>query len=97
MKTIGIIGGLSPESTMKYYQWLNEGVKAKLGGHHSAKILFRQFLSKGTDLSDASQEDLDEISHLLNTRPRKALGFKTLREFYMKKFKQYHPDYRCCT
>ena len=38
MKTIGIIGGLSPESTMSYYQWLNDGVRAKLGGHHSAKI-----------------------------------------------------------
>lgn len=39
MRTIGIIGGLSPESTVKYYQWLNEGVKTALGGHHSAKIL----------------------------------------------------------
>lgn len=39
MKTVGIIGGLSPESTIKYYQWLNEGVKARLGGHHSARIL----------------------------------------------------------
>ena len=38
MKTIGIIGGLSPESTVSYYQWLNDGVRAKLGGHHSAKI-----------------------------------------------------------
>lgn len=39
MKTIGIIGGLSPESTSKYYQWLNDGVRARLGGHHSAKII----------------------------------------------------------
>lgn len=39
MRTIGIIGGLSPESTIKYYQWLNEGVQKRLGGHHSAKIL----------------------------------------------------------
>lgn len=38
MKTIGIIGGLSPESTMSYYKWLNDGVRARLGGHHSAKI-----------------------------------------------------------
>lgn len=39
MKTIGIIGGLSPESTVKYYEWLNAGVRARLGGHHSAKII----------------------------------------------------------
>ena len=39
MKKIGIIGGLSPESTMKYYQWLNDGVRARLGHGHSAQIL----------------------------------------------------------
>lgn len=39
MKTVGIIGGMSWESTAKYYQWLNEGVRARLGGLHSAKII----------------------------------------------------------
>ncbi len=39
MKTIGIIGGLSPASTVMYYQWLNDGTREKLGGHHSAKII----------------------------------------------------------
>ena len=39
MKTIGIIGGLSPESTIKYYEWLNAGVQQRLGGHHNAKIV----------------------------------------------------------
>ncbi len=39
MKTIGLIGGMSWESTALYYQWLNEGVKAQLGGLHSAKIV----------------------------------------------------------
>lgn len=39
MKTIGIIGGLSPASTAKYYQWLNDGIREQLGGHHSAKII----------------------------------------------------------
>ena len=39
MKTIGIIGGLSPASSIKYYEWLNRGVNARLGGHHNAKIL----------------------------------------------------------
>lgn len=39
MKKVGIIGGLSPESTVKYYEWINAGVQERLGGHHNAKIL----------------------------------------------------------
>ncbi|MCT4702762.1 aspartate/glutamate racemase [Enterobacteriaceae bacterium H20N1] len=39
MKTIGLIGGMSWESTLPYYRLINEGVKARLGGLHSAKIL----------------------------------------------------------
>ncbi len=38
MKTIGILGGMSWESTALYYHWLNTLVKEKLGGLHSAKI-----------------------------------------------------------
>ncbi|MCS1351271.1 aspartate/glutamate racemase family protein [Mechercharimyces sp. CAU 1602] len=39
MRTIGIIGGMSWESTATYYRLLNEGVRKRLGGLHSAKIL----------------------------------------------------------
>ena len=39
MKTIGLIGGMSWESTVTYYQIVNETVKRELGGLHSAKIL----------------------------------------------------------
>ncbi len=38
MKTIGLIGGMSWESTSSYYQLINQEVKAALGGLHSAKI-----------------------------------------------------------
>lgn len=38
MKTIGMLGGMSWESTASYYRALNEGVKSALGGLHSAKI-----------------------------------------------------------
>ena len=38
MKTIGLIGGMSWESTMPYYRLINEYVKDALGGLHSAKI-----------------------------------------------------------
>ena len=39
MKTVGLIGGMSWESTVTYYQLLNEGIKDTLGGLHSAKVL----------------------------------------------------------
>lgn len=39
MKTLGIIGGMSPESTVIYYKEINRLVNARLGGNHSAKIL----------------------------------------------------------
>ncbi|WP_041409896.1 aspartate/glutamate racemase family protein [Shewanella amazonensis] len=39
MKTIGLLGGMSWESSLNYYKAINEGVKARLGGLHSAKIL----------------------------------------------------------
>ena len=38
MKTVGLLGGMSWESSLFYYKAINEGVKAKLGGLHSAKI-----------------------------------------------------------
>ena len=39
MKVIGLIGGMSCESTAHYYARLNERVRAALGGLHSAEIL----------------------------------------------------------
>lgn len=39
MKTIGLLGGMSWESTVSYYTLINQGIQAELGGLHSAKIL----------------------------------------------------------
>lgn len=39
MKTIGLIGGMSWESSLEYYRIINEQVKEKIGGLHSAKSL----------------------------------------------------------
>lgn len=64
MKTIGIIGGLSPESTMLYYQGLNDGVCARLGGHHNAKIIINSLdFGEFTALKDRG--DWDMMSTLL--------------------------------
>jgi len=39
MKTVGLIGGMSWESSSVYYRLINEGVRARLGGSHSADCL----------------------------------------------------------
>ncbi|SFJ75130.1 aspartate/glutamate racemase family protein [Thermoflavimicrobium dichotomicum] len=39
MKTIGLLGGMSWESTAIYYQLINKRIKERLGGHHSAEII----------------------------------------------------------
>ncbi|MCM2286104.1 MAG: aspartate/glutamate racemase family protein [Desulfobacula sp.] len=53
MKTIGLLGGMSWESTVGYYRMINEGVKKALGGLHSAKIVLYSV-------------DFDPIENLLN-------------------------------
>jgi len=39
MRTIGLIGGMSWESSAQYYRAINEAVKARLGGFHSARLI----------------------------------------------------------
>ena len=39
MKTIGLIGGMSWESTVPYYRIINETVRDRLGGLHSAELV----------------------------------------------------------
>ena len=43
MKTIGLIGGMSWESSIEYYRIINETVRRRLGGLHSAKCLMYSF------------------------------------------------------
>ena len=39
MKTIGLLGGMSWESTVPYYRLINQRIKERLGGLHSAKVI----------------------------------------------------------
>ena len=69
MKTIGLLGGMSWESTVTYYQAINQGIKSQLGGLHSAKLLLSSvdfaeierlqhagdWAATGTILSEAAQ------------------------------------------
>ncbi|MBI4404545.1 MAG: aspartate/glutamate racemase family protein [Deltaproteobacteria bacterium] len=51
MRVIGLLGGMSWESTAEYYRLINQGVRCKMGGEHSAKIFLYSV-------------DFAEISHL---------------------------------
>jgi len=53
MKTIGLLGGMSWESTVLYYQLINQGVKNKLGGLHSARIV----------LVSVDFQEIEELQH----------------------------------
>mgnify|MGYP001203347703 CR=1 FL=1 len=43
MRTLGLLGGMSWESTREYYRILNQEARAELGGLHSAKLLLHSF------------------------------------------------------
>lgn len=55
MKTIGLIGGMSWESSLVYYRLINEAVKKRLGGLHSAKCLM--FSVDFADIEPLQHED----------------------------------------
>nr|WP_314257643.1 aspartate/glutamate racemase family protein [uncultured Devosia sp.] len=58
MKTIGLIGGMSWESTAVYYRLINEAVRRELGGLHSAEIAMRSLdFTRVVALQKAGQWD----------------------------------------
>ena len=66
MKTVGLLGGMSWESTLDYYREINEGVKRRLGGLHSGQIVLYSV-------------NFDPLEKLLNRNEWDALG-ETLAE-----------------
>ena len=59
------------------------------GTNENMNGLIRQYLPKGLDLSVYEQWYLNDIANALNTRPRKALGFKTPLEKYAELLEKY--------
>ncbi|HET6652520.1 MAG TPA: aspartate/glutamate racemase family protein [Nocardioides sp.] len=64
MLTIGLIGGLSWESSLEYYRLLNAGVEDRLGGLHSAKVVMSSVeFAELTELQQA--ERWDDVAAIL--------------------------------
>ena len=66
MKTIGLLGGMSWESTVTYYKIVNETVKKELGGLHSAKVLLYSVDFSEIEKCQA-EGDWDKSSVILST------------------------------
>lgn len=56
MKTLGLIGGLSWESTVPYYTYINQAVRQRLGGLHSARLI----------LYSVDFDDIQQLMHAGN-------------------------------
>ncbi|MEQ6901020.1 amino acid racemase [Nocardioides sp. YIM 152588] len=64
MQTIGLIGGMSWESSAAYYELLNRGVERRLGGLHSARTMMASVeFAEVTALQEA--EDWDAVAAIL--------------------------------
>ena len=64
MKVIGLLGGMSWESTLEYYRIINETVKERLGGLHSAKCILYSF--DFAEIESLQREgDWDKLAEML--------------------------------
>lgn len=69
MKTIGVLGGMSWESSLEWYRLANERVRDRLGGHHSARILLDSLDFAEIEAMQA-RNDWDGAAALLAARAR---------------------------
>lgn len=74
MKTIGLIGGMSWEASIEYYRIINQEVKARLGGAHSAKsLMFSVDFGEIAPLQSAGEWDMLAV-HMVDAAQRLACG-----------------------
>jgi aspartate racemase len=65
MKTIGLIGGMSCESSAEYYRLINESIRERLGGLNSAKVIMNSLNFQ--DIADLQHSgDWDRLQEIIN-------------------------------
>ncbi len=69
MKTIGLIGGMSWESTQTYYRLINQKVRDELGGLHSAKLVLYSVDFAGIEALQR-QGDWQAVAEILGSAGR---------------------------
>lgn len=75
MKKLGIIGGMSWESSALYYKWLNEGVRQRLGGLHSARVVLNSLdFGQVADLQHAGEWEKLEALLIQEAKALEASG-----------------------
>jgi len=67
------------ETGMPVY-FANPGSPWQRGTNENTNGLLREFFPKGTDFNKVSKEELKRVEELINTRPRKILGYTTPKE-----------------
>ncbi len=73
MKTIGLIGGLSPQSTAEYYTAINDGVRQRLGGLNGADMLVAS-VNQEEVTSLREQGRWDRVGEILTDRAKRLEG-----------------------
>ena len=69
MQTIGLVGGMSWESSAEYYKLLNIGVEERLGGLHSARTVMTSV--EFAEVTALQEEDRwDEVADILSAAAR---------------------------
>ena len=102
MKTLGLIGGMSWESTIPYYRQINQVIKQELGGLHSAKIVlvsvdFHEIeaMQRAGDWDAAGQVLAQAARGLPKPKRRKSGGFGVCDTF-PKSHKPFWDHQRWC-
>jgi len=73
MRTIGLLGGMSWDSSIEYYRLVNEEVRRRLGGHHAARVLLHSL--DFAEVRELQQRQAwDEASDLLASEARRLEG-----------------------
>ncbi len=87
MKTIGLLGGMSWESTIPYYRLINEGIKQQLGGLHSASLLLHSVDFHDIEVCQR-RDEWDKAGDILAQAAHLGTRYTMEQDFYRGRLEQ---------